>query len=143
MWKRIVSGILGALSLFACLVASQYAIMAMEDFDNPKVSKWQAIFGESAMAFVAIAALALGIKFLHFAFSGRQRRGCGKWYSFFLGIACAIPGFFFSLPPAFAWAFYRRPNDIHADELAFEISCLVSLASAVTGCIVLLRKRPS
>jgi hypothetical protein len=140
MWKRAVAAILGLLSLVSALAGAELAMMAVDDLRNPEVQTSQAVIGVALLSFLVAAALVLSIRFLYFALFGKSNSRRRRSYSIFLGSACCIPGFFFSLPLTL-WVFCKTPGGLCADHLAFLTSALIGAASAIAGCFALLRQK--
>jgi hypothetical protein len=141
MWKRIVASIVGAIAVFAGLVAVAYSIEAIQDFWNPAVPLRLAILGEFVMCSMAFAALTIGLRLLRFTWGGRND-GRSEWVRpVLVGIGCFFPGFVFSLPLTVLWARHTWPGDGQSYLAAMEVSCYVGVLAAVVCCVVLLRKR--
>jgi len=140
MLKRIVAAVFGFLSGCAGLVLFGKTIEIAEEVRWSFDPLWMNLLGLFLICFVALTASILAMKLLRFAFSGRIASERSRLYSVFLGVACVIPGFFFSLPIAFWMAFHTRLGARNPDLVALTVSCSFAVLSAVAGCFVLLRK---
>jgi len=141
MVKRIIAGILGAISALISILPLIYAFGMFGDFSNPHVGFWPTLLGEVLMCSIAAAALTLGISFLRFAASGHSRQSHSWLRPVALGIGFFFPGFLLSLPLTILWASLTWPGDGQNILAAFEVSIYVGLAAAIICAIVLLRKR--
>ena len=71
MMKRILAGTVGAVAILAGWIAAHYAVMAWEDFLNPEVGFWLAIFGNVISWAFTLTPVVFGVRFLKFAFRNR------------------------------------------------------------------------
>ena len=141
MAKRIIASTVGAIGVFAGLIALAFAIEGIEDFRNPDVQLWFTTAGELIMFAMALAALCIGIRFLRFGWRGRSDLS-GSWVRpILLGTAFFFPGFIFSLPLTVVWARHTWPGDGQSVFAAMEASFYIGIAAAIIVCGVLLRKR--
>ncbi len=141
MWKRIIASILGAIVLFAGIIASVFTIEGLEDFRDPAVSFWFTAIGETLMCSIALTGIGMGGRFLRFAWRGRDERSSSWLTTALLGIACFFPISLLSLPLTILWARHTWPGDGQSDFAALEVSLYIGLAAAIIGCIVLLKQR--
>lgn len=142
MAKRIIVSVLGLLSLFAGLMAFIYALEVFRDFWNPEVSFWSNAIGELIVSGTALTASILGVRFLLFAFRGRESRQKDSLRrAILLGIGFFFPGFVFSLPFTTLWALHTWPGDGQSELAAISVSVFVGATSAITCLVVLLRRR--
>ena len=118
-----------------------YAIRGVEDFSNPAVPLRLAILAELLLCSMFLAALGIGIRFLHFAWYGKSDRRESWVRSVLLGIGCFFPGFLFSLPVTLYWARHTWPSDGQNSLAAMEVSTYVGIAAAIISSVVLLKKR--
>ena len=145
MAKRILAGIIGALALLACLFASAYAIMAIQDA-RPKdivTAPWWAIAAEIAMCSAAFGGLLIGIRFLGFAMSGRSMESGGRWLKpILLGVGLFFPVFLLLILVGLYCVYHVRSHgnpDANAITV-FKVSSVVGIAAAITGSGIFLRK---
>jgi hypothetical protein len=141
MSKRIVSSILGAIGLFAGLIAGVFTIEGAQDFTNPAVPFRLAVLGELLMCSMSLAALIIGVRFLRFAWRGRNDRSSSWLKTALLGFGCFFPGVLFSLPLTIFWARYTWPGDGQAVLAAIEVSLYIGIAAAIICSAVLFKKR--
>src|SRR5258708_16127980 len=76
-WKRVISAAVGGIAILAGLVASNYAILAFEDFKNPAVPTRLAVLDNLIMWSIAAALVGLGVRFLRFAWLGSSSTSDG------------------------------------------------------------------
>jgi hypothetical protein len=141
MSKRIISSVLGVLAFFAGLLATVFTIEGFEDFRTPAVSFGVAAIGEILMGSTALTGLGMGIRFLRFAWRGRDERNSSWLRPALLGIGCFFPAVLLSLPLTILWARHTWPGDGQKYFAALQVSLCIGLAAAIVGCAVLLKKR--
>ena|SRR5689334_17925903 len=147
MVKRVVAGIVGMVSLVACLFASAYAIDALQDTHSPEMGAvpWWAIVAELLMCSMALGAFVIGFRFLHYALTGRSREVGGRWLRpILLGSGLFFPVFAVSLAVGLNWAYRMSHGNQDQNALiALRVSSFLGVAAAVIGSGVLLRKARS
>jgi hypothetical protein len=141
MLKRILGLSVGAIAVFAGLLALAWAIEGIGDFRNPAVPFRLVVAGELVMCAMAFAALGTGIRLLRFGWSGRSGRSSSWVRPVLLGIGFFFPGFVFSLPLTLLWARHTWPGDGHSYLTAMEVSFYIGFGAAIICCIVLFKKR--
>ena len=140
MPKRAFAGTLGLLAMIAGCGAALYAIQACKDFKNPYVNFWGTAFGVLVMCSMAFAGLAIGLRLLDFASTGRENPIHGWMTPVLLGIGTFLPGFVFSLPLTLFCANRIWRSDRQAPDIALEISLGIGIASAVLCTAWMLKK---
>lgn len=141
MLKRTVASTVGAIAVFASLIALCYPIQGIDDFRNPAVPFRFAVIGELLLCSMAAAALGLGLHLLRFGWSAWSGRS-GSWVRpVVLGVGFFFPGFVFSLPLTILWARFTWPGDGQSALAAMEVSVYIGIAAAIICCIVLLKRR--
>jgi len=138
--KRVVAGILGALAVLASVAAFNYAEMALEDFSNPSVSVWAAIFGTATIWLLTLGAFGMGIHFLKYSFTGTFFQMNPRIRAFTLGALSFFPGFILLAPPAILLADRRWPGNTQALNLAMLVSACFGALCAVFVSLALVRK---
>ena len=139
MWRRVSTGVLGALAVLAGVVAFGYARMACDDFNNPNVPFLTAILGAGLMWLLTLGAFCMGIHFLKYCFTGNFFR-VNRWArALILGALSFFPGFIACAVPATILVSKRWPRDIQADNIAMLTSVFVGAALAIAVCVALIR----
>ena len=140
MRKRVIASALGVAALLAALTALLPTIDLIEEARLPSVSFWFASIGVLLM--LALALAETGIALWFFRFARREHDLGASWLRpILVGIGCFFPGLLFSLPLTAFWARYTWPGDGQAVLGAIPFSLEISIAAAVFGCAVLLKKR--
>lgn len=91
MAKRIIAGILGTLAAIGSLQPLGYTFEIFKDFWNPDVSFWSNALGVLLASAIGLAGLAIGIRFLLFASSGRSEQSSSWVRPVLLGIGLFFP----------------------------------------------------
>jgi uncharacterized membrane protein YeiB len=148
MGKRTLAWVIGVLALAAFIVGSALMIGlfrdsrgALKDFVEP----WWVALVILGVCSAILGALIIGVRFLHFALTGRSYGARGRWLRpVLLGCGLFWPVFVASLAVGLNWAY--RMSHGNQDEnalVALKVSLFLSVASAVIGIGVLLRKARS
>lgn len=144
MAKRIVAGIVGVIALMACFVALLKAVEAFADapLADFSAAPWWAITAELLMCSMVLGTLVIGIRFLDFALTGRDRGSGGRWLKpILLGCGLFFPVFVASLAAGLNWAYRMSHGDQDQNALiALRISFSLSVLTALVGSVVLVRR---
>jgi hypothetical protein len=142
MAKRIIAGILGTLAVLASVLPVCYAFEVFTEVRNPDVSLWVNVLAGLIMSSIAITGIWIGIRFLRFAFSGRDVGGNGWAEPVLLGIGSFLPGFIFSFAVAALCVSRIWPSDDRRIDVALGASgCIGGIGAAILCTVLLLRKR--
>ena len=142
IWKRILAGTVAVVALAASAVAAIYAAMALEDFRNPAVPFRFALAGSLIMWSIALALFFAAIRFLRFAWSGRNTASKQWVRALVLGAGFFFPGFVFSLPLTLLWANHHWAGEAQSELPAFEVSFYIGIAASLICFITLLNRKP-
>jgi len=132
MPKRILAAMIGVLAVLAGLVASSSAIDVSKDFRYPAVNLCASVVGETIACAMAVTGFGIGIRFLCFAWTGRDDRSLIWMKPILTSIGLFFPGFVFSLPLALVCG---------SRDIALEISIGIGLASSVVCAVWWIRQR--
>ena len=110
--KRVFVATIGVLAVLAGLDASFFAIRASEDFSNHAVNFWVIALGETIICATAFVSFGIGMRFLHFGWTGRDDRRPTWMRVSLITIGMFFPGFIFSLPLTLfcAGRIWRNPD---------------------------------
>ena len=131
---------MGVIAVLASVIPLDNAFFALQDLRNPGMPFRFAV-QELVMCAMAFVLLGIGIRFLRFAWSGRNDPSNSWFRPVLLGIGSFFPGFIVSLPLAMLWADHTWPGDRQSYLAAIDASFCVGVAAAIICFVVLLKKR--